>query len=110
MPVISNTVNKTSLHPGGVEPHREHTELEEELHEKAHIDYDRVAIIPNPSVPALYEDALVYEPGSGISSTGALTAYSGAKTGRSPSDKRIVKEETSENEIWYGPVSAPRLL
>jgi ATP-dependent phosphoenolpyruvate carboxykinase len=44
----------------------------------------------------------VYEPGSGISSTGALTAYSGAKTGRSPSDKRIVKEETSENEIWYG--------
>ena len=45
----------------------------------------------------------VYEPGSGISSTGALTAYSGKKTGRSPSDKRIVKEETSENEIWYGP-------
>jgi phosphoenolpyruvate carboxykinase (ATP) len=43
--MISNTVNKTSLHPGGVEPHREHTELEEELHEKAHIDYDRVAIV-----------------------------------------------------------------
>ncbi|TPX15466.1 uncharacterized protein E0L32_004446 [Thyridium curvatum] len=105
--MISNTVNKTSLHPGGVQPHREHTEIEEELHEKAHIDYDRVAIIPNPSVAALYEDALVYEPGSGISSTGALTAYSGAKTGRSPSDKRIVKEEGSESEIWWGPVNKP---
>jgi hypothetical protein len=59
--IPSNKVNKTALHPGGVEParEREHTELEEELHEKAHIDYDRVAIIPNPSVAALYEDALV---------------------------------------------------
>jgi hypothetical protein len=26
-------------------PTREHTELEEELHEIAHIDYDRVAIV-----------------------------------------------------------------
>jgi hypothetical protein len=56
----SNSVNKTALHPGGVQyvipfqekksllimdrPSREHTELEEELHETAHIDYDRVAI------------------------------------------------------------------
>merc|ERR1712093_187898 len=82
--VTINTVNKTALHPGGVQPVKEHTELEEELHEKAHIDYDRVAIVPNPSVAALYEDALVYETGSAITSTGALTAYSGAKTGRSP--------------------------
>lgn len=63
--------------------------------------------IPNPSVAALYEDALVYEPGSAISSTGALTAYSGKKTGRSPLDKRIVKEPSSENEIWWGPVNKP---
>jgi len=26
-------------------PQHEHNELEEELHEKAHIDYDRVAIV-----------------------------------------------------------------
>lgn len=39
--------------------------------------------------------------GSAIASSGALTAYSGAKTGRSPSDKRIVKEESSESNIWY---------
>ena len=29
-------------------PSREHTELEEELHETAHIDYDRVAIVWQP--------------------------------------------------------------
>lgn len=35
----------TALHPGGVIPQVEHTDLENELHEKAHIDYDRVAIV-----------------------------------------------------------------
>ena len=88
-------------------PVHKHTEIEEELHDKANIDYDRVAIIPNPSVAALYEDALVYETGTAITSSGALTAYSGAKTGRSPMDKRIVKEPSSENEIWWGPVNKP---
>ncbi|KAF2092506.1 hypothetical protein NA57DRAFT_69719 [Rhizodiscina lignyota] len=102
-----NSVNKTALHPGGVAPQVEHTELEEELHERAHIDYDRVAIVANPSVAALYEDALVYETGSAITSTGAMSAYSGAKTGRSPSDKRIVKEESSEKDVWWGPVNKP---
>jgi hypothetical protein len=105
--MISNTVNKTALHPHGVAPQIEHTELEEELHETAHIDYDRVAIIPNPSVAALYEDALVYETGTAITSSGALTAYSGAKTGRSPLDKRIVKEPSSEDNVWWGPVNKP---
>lgn len=63
--------------------------------------------IANPSVAALYEDALVYETGSAITSTGALTAFSGAKTGRSPLDKRIVKEPSSENNVWWGPVNKP---
>ena len=82
--MISSSVNKTSLHPGGVEyvhrccvvapsagpypghtqlhskhviadryvdrPQREHTEIEEELHEIAHIDYDRVAIVSDSSL------------------------------------------------------------
>lgn len=56
--------------------------------------------IPNASVPALYEDALVYESGSAITSSGALTAYSGKKTGRSPLDKRIVEEASSKDDIW----------
>lgn len=63
--------------------------------------------VPNPSVAALYEDALVYETGTAITSSGALTAYSGAKTGRSPLDKRIVKEEGSEKNVWWGPVNKP---
>lgn len=57
--------------------------------------------IANPSVPALYEDALVYETGSAITSSGALSAYSGAKTGRSPLDKRLVEEPSSKDEIWW---------
>lgn len=123
--MVTHSVNKTALHPGGVEyvavaspgpltlltrccrPSREHTELEEELHTTAHIDYDRVAIVDNPSVSALYEDALVYETGSAITSSGALTAYSGSKTGRSPLDKRVVKEESSEKDVWWGPVNKP---
>ena len=40
-------------------------------------------------------------------STGALAAYSGPKTGRSPLDKRIVKEESSQGNIWWGPVNKP---
>ena len=36
--------------------------------------------------------ALRYEKGSAILSTGALAALSGAKTGRSPLDKRVVLE------------------
>nr|POE75477.1 phosphoenolpyruvate carboxykinase (atp) [Quercus suber] len=103
--MVEENVNKTGLHPQGIKPQVEHTEIETELHDRAHIDWDRVAIIANPSVPSLYEDALVYETGSAVTSTGALSAYSGTKTGRSPSDKRIVKEESSENEIWWGPVN-----
>lgn len=96
-------VNKTNEN----RPQIEHTEIEEELHDTADIDYDRVAIVANPSVAALYEDALVYETGSAITSSGALSAYSGAKTGRSPSDKRIVKESASESDVWWGPVNKP---
>jgi phosphoenolpyruvate carboxykinase (ATP) len=95
-------VNVTKLHPRGVEAH---TELEEELHETAHIDYNKVHIQHNPSVAALYEDALVYESGSAMNSTGALVASSGKKTGRSPKDKRIVDEPGSVDRIWWGPVN-----
>lgn len=63
--------------------------------------------VANPSAAALYEDALVYETGSAITSSGALSAYSGAKTGRSPSDKRIVEEKSSKDEVWWGPVNKP---
>ena len=48
-----------------------------------------VSEIHRNATPAfLYEAALRHEKGSAISSTGALVAYSGKKTGRSPADKR----------------------
>ncbi len=59
-------------------------------------------------VPAtLYQEAIRREPDSVISATGALIAYSGVKTGRSPKDKRIVRHADSENDIWWGPVNVP---
>ncbi|KAI3990346.1 hypothetical protein MKX01_009621, partial [Papaver californicum] len=50
----------------------------------------------------LYEQAIKYEHGSFITSSGALATLSGAKTGRSPRDKRVVRDETTEDELWWG--------
>ncbi|KAJ1730437.1 Protein kinase C-like 1 [Coemansia biformis] len=59
----------------------------------------------NPSPALLYEEALKYEPGTAVSSAGALIARSGAKTGRSPRDKRVVEEASTANDIWWGSVN-----
>ena len=56
----------------------------------------------NASPAFLYEAALRFEKGSTISSTGALIAYSGKKTGRSPTDKRIVDEPESPRRHLVG--------
>jgi phosphoenolpyruvate carboxykinase (ATP) len=61
----------------------------------------------NPSQAQLYEHAIRYEAGSSIADSGALVAYSGDKTGRSPLDKRIVKDPDSERDVWWGPVNVP---
>uniref|UniRef100_A0A0E0M6D3 phosphoenolpyruvate carboxykinase (ATP) n=1 Tax=Oryza punctata TaxID=4537 RepID=A0A0E0M6D3_ORYPU len=45
--------------------------------------------------------AIKYEKGSFITSSGALATLSGAKTGRSPRDKRVVKDETTD-DLWWG--------
>jgi phosphoenolpyruvate carboxykinase (ATP) len=50
----------------------------------------------------LYEQAIKYEKGSFITSTGALATLSGAKTGRAPRDKRVVKEDLTEDDLWWG--------
>ncbi|KAJ2807390.1 Protein kinase C-like 1 [Coemansia guatemalensis] len=59
----------------------------------------------NLSPAQLYEDALRYEPDTAISSTGALIARSGRKTGRSPRDKRVVEEASTVDDVWWGPVN-----
>jgi phosphoenolpyruvate carboxykinase (ATP) len=45
---------------------------------------------------ALYEHAIRYEKDASIAENGALVAYSGVKTGRSPKDKRVVRHPDSE--------------
>lgn len=55
----------------------------------------------------LYDHAIRYEGTSRISDTGALIAFSGEKTGRSPKDKRIEKHADTEDDIWWGEVNIP---
>ena len=54
---------------------------------------------------ALYEHAILYEKDAHVAENGALVAYSGVKTGRSPKDKRDVKQSPSEGDVWWGPVN-----
>jgi phosphoenolpyruvate carboxykinase (ATP) len=61
----------------------------------------------NLPVGALYEHAVGYDKDARVADNGALVAYSGAKTGRSPRDKRIVKSPDSEKDVWWGPVNVP---
>ncbi len=62
-------------------------------------------IIRNPSPALLYESALRHERGTAIAASGALVAMSGARTGRSPTDKRIVGEPGTRDEVWWGEVN-----
>lgn len=70
-------------------------------------------ILINPPVNLLYENALKedpvdnHTPKNEISSTGALVAYSGKRTGRSPADKRIVVDNNTFRDIWWGSVNMP---
>src|SRR5436190_12081557 len=64
-------------------------------------------VLRNVDPSQLYEEAIRFEPGTTISNTGALIAYSGDKTGRSPQDKRLVHNPASSQDIWWGPVNFP---
>ena len=55
----------------------------------------------------LYEEAIRHDRDVRIADNGALVAYSGDKTGRSPRDKRIVRSPESEHEVWWGTVNVP---
>ncbi len=61
----------------------------------------------NLSPSSLYEHAIRYEKDASIAENGALVAYSGVKTGRSPKDKRVVRHSESEADVWWGPVNIP---
>ena len=60
----------------------------------------------NLSPAALYEHAIRRQEGV-LAQGGALVCRTGAHTGRSPNDKFVVKEPSSEANIWWGKVNRP---
>jgi len=56
------------------------------------------------STPALYEHALQRHEGL-LAHRGPLVVRTGQYTGRSPNDRYIVREPSSENKIWWGKVN-----
>ena len=91
----------SSLHE---HPHNPLLGMDITMFSKAGFDMGKVSLKRNCSVAELYEEAVRKE-GAVISSSGALINFSGKKTGRSPKDKRIVYEETSKDDVWWGPVN-----
>jgi phosphoenolpyruvate carboxykinase (ATP) len=66
---------------------------------------DNEEAIRNAPPARLYQEALFYDETAIITASGALAIRSGKKTGRSPSDKRIVRNRASEEDIWWGPIN-----
>jgi len=60
----------------------------------------------NLTTPMLYEQVLRRREGV-IAHLGALIVNTGDYTGRSPRDKYVVREPTSEDDIWWGKINQP---
>lgn len=60
----------------------------------------------NLSPAELVEHALARKEGS-LTSTGAFMADTGAFTGRSPKDRYIVKNELTQESVWWGDINIP---
>ena len=60
----------------------------------------------NLSVAALYEEAIDRDEGL-IAEGGPLVCRTGHHTGRSPNDKFVVREPSSEEHVWWGKVNRP---
>ena len=57
--------------------------------------------------PALLFEEAIRNDQSVLADSGALIVSSGARTGRSPRDKRITRHPASEGKIWWGDVNMP---
>jgi phosphoenolpyruvate carboxykinase (ATP) len=60
----------------------------------------------NLTTPALYETAVRRHEGL-IAQLGPIDFHTGRHTGRSPKDKYIVRERSSQDDVWWGPVNQP---
>jgi phosphoenolpyruvate carboxykinase (ATP) len=63
-------------------------------------------VLRNAPAATLYEEAVRGDAGV-LSSSGALIAHSGEKTGRSPKDKRVVDSPDVYDDVWWGSVNVP---
>lgn len=61
-------------------------------------------IIRNLPVEALIEDIILHKEGK-MGAGGAIMVDTGRYTGRSPKDKYFVEEESSKDQLWWGPVN-----
>ena len=64
------------------------------------------AVRANVPIAELYEDAIRRGEGL-VAAEGPLVVRTGKHTGRSPDDKFIVREPTSDGKIWWGSVNRP---
>src|SRR5215217_6649207 len=60
----------------------------------------------NLTTAELYEEAIRNEEGL-LAASGSMVVSTGQYTGRSPKDKFVVKEPSSEDKIWWGSVNQP---
>ncbi|MBC8172093.1 MAG: phosphoenolpyruvate carboxykinase [Anaerolineae bacterium] len=60
----------------------------------------------NLTTPALYEEIVSRHEGH-IAHMGPLVVRTGQHTGRSPKDKFVVREASSEQNVWWGDVNRP---
>jgi phosphoenolpyruvate carboxykinase (ATP) len=87
-----------------------HAHREQEQLPTFSLDHERLTALKvyrNLPPGSLYEHAIRFDKDTSIAANGALVAYSGVKTGRSPKDKRVVKHPDSEQDVWWGGVNIP---
>src|SRR5690606_25734023 len=60
----------------------------------------------NLTTPRLYEEAIKRREGR-LAHLGPLVVRTGHHTGRSPQDRFLVREPSSEDKIWWGDVNRP---
>lgn len=61
-------------------------------------------VLRNAAPAKLYEEAINFDQAT-IASSGGIATRSGSKTGRTPKDKRVVRQPSIENDVWWGDIN-----
>lgn len=81
--------------------------IEQEPYDLSSLEIHKATVYRNLPIPVLYEEALRYEHGSAIADSGALVVSSNKYTGRVPKEKRVVKDELTEDNVQWGSINIP---